>query len=164
MLVCVKHIVVHKRFWHKLNYFLFFWIFEKLFIIICAEISIIIIKLNSEALFTVQFEPQNMPNPWTYGSNSLDTLRLSHKDNNVIFIILYKHYVSNFSGLKNELPKLRFEILLIIQQFVAESIQYYVTLLLEKQKFTCIFTFYIFIERLLHFFKIDIFLVNKLVN
>jgi hypothetical protein len=121
-------------------------------------------KLNSEVFSTVQFEPQNMPNPWTYGSNSLDTLRLSHKDNNVIFIILYKHYVSNFSGLKNELPKLRFEILLIIQQFVAESIQYYVTLLLEKQKFTCIFTFYIFIERLLHFFKIDIFLVNKLVN
>jgi len=63
MLVCVKHIEVHKRFWDKLNYFLFFWIFEKIFII-CAEISIIITKLNSEVFFTVQFEPQNMPNPW----------------------------------------------------------------------------------------------------
>jgi hypothetical protein len=121
MLVCVKHIVVHKRFWHKFYFIIFFWIFKKLFII-CAEISIIIIKLNSEVVFTVQFEPQNMPNPWTYGSNSLDTLRLSHKDNNVIFISLYKHYVSKFSELKNQLPKLRFEILLIIQQFVAKSI------------------------------------------
>jgi hypothetical protein len=74
-----------------------------------------------------------MPNPWTYGSNSLDTLRLSHKDNNIILIILYKHYASKFSELKNQLPKLRFEILLIIQQFVTESIRYYDTLLLEKQ-------------------------------
>jgi hypothetical protein len=105
-----------------------------------------------------------MPNPWTYGSNSLDTLRQSHKDNNVIFIILYKHYVSKFSELKNQLPKLGFEILLIIQQFVDQihSVLQYPTF--GKTKFTCIFIFYIFIERLLHFFKIDIFLVNKLVN
>jgi hypothetical protein len=31
--------------------------------------------------------------------------------------------MSKFSGLKNQLPKLRFEILLIIWQFVAESIR-----------------------------------------
>jgi len=82
--------------------------------------------------------------------------------NFVIFIILYKHYVSKNLELKNQLRKLRFEILLIIQQFVAESIQVLRYPTFEKTKFTCIFIFYIFIERLLHFFKIDIFLVNKL--
>jgi hypothetical protein len=161
MLVCVKHImVVHKQFWHKLNYF-FFLNFWKNIYIICAEISIIIIKLNSEVF--------DCPSLNLKHAKSLDfcqTLRLSHKDNNVIFISLYKHYVSKISELKNQLPKLRFEILLIIQQFVAESIQVLQVLrypTFGKTKFTCIFIFYIFIEPLLHFFKIDIFLVNKLV-
>jgi hypothetical protein len=40
-----------------------------------------------------------------------------------MFIILYKHYLPKISKLKNQLLKLRFEIKLIIQQFVAESIQ-----------------------------------------
>ncbi len=43
------HIVIHEQFHHKLNYFLFCQYFEKLFIT-CAQILIIIIKLNSEIL------------------------------------------------------------------------------------------------------------------
>jgi hypothetical protein len=50
MFYFIRTTVVHKWFWHKLNYFLFCQNFEILFII-CAEIIIIIIiiiKLNSE--------------------------------------------------------------------------------------------------------------------
>jgi len=54
--------------------------------------------------------------------------------NFVIFIILYKHYVSKNLELKNQLRKLRFEILLIIQQFVAESIQVLRYPTFEKKK------------------------------
>jgi hypothetical protein len=42
--------------------------------------------------------------------DSLNTLRLFHKDNKIMFIILYKHYLSKISKLKNQLPKLIIEI------------------------------------------------------
>jgi hypothetical protein len=78
---------VHEWFWHKLNYFLFCQIFEKI-IITCAEIFIIIIKLRI----------------------CLDTLKLSHKHNKNVFIIIYKHYLQKNSELKNQVSKVRFKI------------------------------------------------------
>jgi hypothetical protein len=42
--------------------------------------------------------------------DSLDTHRLSHKGNIVLFIVLYKYYLPKNSDLKNQLSKLRFEI------------------------------------------------------
>jgi hypothetical protein len=42
--------------------------------------------------------------------DSLDTFRLSYKDNKIMFIILYKHYMLKISEFKNQLLKLRFEI------------------------------------------------------
>ncbi len=53
------HIVVHKQFWHKLNYFLYFQIFEKIFFI-CVEILISIIKLNFD-VFDYQVEFSSLP-------------------------------------------------------------------------------------------------------
>jgi hypothetical protein len=88
----------------------FFEIFEKLFVT-PVKILIIIIKLNSEIL-NVGFELQTCQslNPWISVCGSLHTLQLPHKDNKAKFIILYKYYMSKISELKNQLPKLRFEI------------------------------------------------------
>jgi len=36
-----------------------------------------------------------------------------------MFIIIYNHYLLKISELKNQVPKLRFKIYLVIQQFVA---------------------------------------------
>ncbi len=92
----------------KLNYFLFFWNFEKIFTT-CVEISIIFIKLNSEI-----FWPSNLnfklATSRSKECDSLDTFRLSYKDNKIMFIILYKHYMLKISEFKNQLLKLRFEI------------------------------------------------------
>jgi hypothetical protein len=84
---------------HKLNYFLFCWNFEKLFIT-CAKIIIIIIKLNSK-IYNYWI--------WTLDLSILEFIhmRLSHKNNKIVFIILYKPYVSKTSELKNQLPKFK---------------------------------------------------------
>jgi hypothetical protein len=48
-----------------------------------------------------------------------------------VFIILYNHHLPNISELENQVPKLRFKILLIIGQSTAEMVkvlQYYIVL------------------------------------
>jgi hypothetical protein len=42
--------------------------------------------------------------------DSVDTIRLSHKNNKNKFIILYKYYLLSISKIKNQFLKLRFEI------------------------------------------------------
>jgi len=46
--------------------------------------------------------------------------RLFHKIGSTLLIILYNYYLSKFSKLKNQVPKLRYQIYLINQQFVVE--------------------------------------------
>jgi hypothetical protein len=55
----------------------------------------------------MNFKPTNL---WIYEFDSLNTITASHKDNKTMFIIFYKHYLPKISELKNQLPKLRFEI------------------------------------------------------
>jgi hypothetical protein len=40
-----------------------------------------------------------------------------------MFIILYNHYLLKISNLKNQVPKFRFQIQIIIQQFVAKMVK-----------------------------------------
>jgi hypothetical protein len=47
---------------------------------------------------------------WTKECDSPNTPSLSNKDNKILFIVLYKCYLPKISELKNQLPKLRFEI------------------------------------------------------
>jgi hypothetical protein len=67
MLVCCKAYRCTQTVLAEIKLFFIFLNFLKTIYYYLAEISIIIVKLNSEVIFTVQFEPQNMPNPWTYG-------------------------------------------------------------------------------------------------
>ncbi len=92
-------------FWHKLNYFLFCWNFEKIFSI-CAEILIITIKSNFEALQLLGVNlgyTASKSERWV----SLDTIGLYQKDNKAIFIILYKYYLSKISEIKKPTAKMK---------------------------------------------------------
>jgi len=106
-----QYTVVHEQFQHKLNYFLFYQNFEKIFTI-CVKnlIIIIIIKFEIFRLSGLNFRP------------IISRIEEYDKDNKIIFIILYKYYLPKFSELKNQLSKLRFEIQLIILQFVVKSV------------------------------------------
>jgi hypothetical protein len=48
---------------------------------------------------------------------------LFHDVNKSVFIILYNHYLLKISELKNQMPKLRFKILLIIPQSTVEMVK-----------------------------------------
>jgi len=50
-------------------------------------------------------------------------IKLSHNLEETMFIIFYNHYMLKISELKNQMPKLRFKIWLIIGQFDAKSNQ-----------------------------------------
>jgi hypothetical protein len=76
-------IVVHEQFQYKLNYFLFCWKFEIIIIIICAEILIIIIKSNSEILFSGVCT-SDLPLLELKNLTSLDTLKLTIQIFNLI--------------------------------------------------------------------------------
>jgi hypothetical protein len=96
---------IHEWFQHKsISYFV--KILKNTFTT-CAKILIIIIKSNSEMFCLFKFK---LAISQTKECDSLDTLRLFHKDNKILFIVLYKYYVPKKLELKNQLPKLRFEI------------------------------------------------------
>lgn len=85
-----------------------------------AKILIMIIKSNSKVfqLSGLKFKLTTSENK---ECDNLDRLRLSQKDQKSYVIILYKYYLSKFSEIEDQLLKWRFEILLIIHQFVAKS-------------------------------------------
>ncbi len=89
------YIIVCEWFWHKINHFLFCKKFEKKFTT-CAKSLIIIIKSKFEVLqlSSFNFIPTTFS---TEECDSLNTFRLSHKDNKIMFIVLYKYYMLNFS-------------------------------------------------------------------
>jgi hypothetical protein len=85
-------IVPNVPFWHKLNFFLFFQKFEKLFII-CAKI-LINLKVQES-----KFEPQ------TFHDSDLKLeqskhIRLFHNIDKTMFIIFYNHYLPKISNKK----------------------------------------------------------------
>jgi hypothetical protein len=85
-----------------LSFFLFCQKFENLFII-CAKI-LINLKVQLSG-----FELQ------TFNDNDLKLkqfkhIRLLHNIDKTLFIIFYNHYFSKFLELKNQVPKMRFQI------------------------------------------------------
>jgi hypothetical protein len=81
-------------FWHK---FLFSYLskFRKNIYYLCQNFNHYY-KIKFWSISTVQ------PPSWSEGwCGDLDTLRLFHKDNKIMFIILYKYYVLKISELKN---------------------------------------------------------------
>jgi hypothetical protein len=87
---------------HKLNYFLFFQKFVKIFIAF-AKILIMTIKSNSKVfqLSGLNFKPATSKKE----CDNLYTLRLCHKDKKIMFIILYKYYLSKNLKIEDRLMK-----------------------------------------------------------
>jgi predicted small integral membrane protein len=94
--------IVPLPFQHKSNFFHFFKLLKKLFII-CVKI---LIKSKVQLLgFELQIFHNN-----DLRLKQFKHTRLFHKIGSTLFIILYNHYLSKNSKLKNQVPKLRFQI------------------------------------------------------
>ncbi len=97
--------VVHEWFQHKLNYFLFCQKFEKNIYYLCQNFNNYY-KSNSEmfCLSSLNFKLAISRSKECDGRN---TLRLSHNDNKILFIVLYKYYLPKISELKKPIAKVK---------------------------------------------------------
>jgi hypothetical protein len=94
--------IVLLAFQHKLNYYYLFEFLNKYFFI-CAKILI------KSKISLSRFEPHTSKDK-VLTLKWFRPTRLSHNTKYITFIIIYKNYMSKFSELKNQLPKLRFKI------------------------------------------------------
>jgi len=99
---------IHEWFRHKLNYFLFCQNFEKNIYYLCQK-NYNYYKIKSE-MFWLSGLNFRLAISRTGECYSLDTHRLFHKDNKILFIVLNEYYLPKTSEIKNQLSKLRFEI------------------------------------------------------
>jgi hypothetical protein len=81
--------VVHEWFQHKLNYFLFCQKFEKNIYYLCQN-------------FNNYYKNQNLKNSDWSGLNF-------HKDNKIMFIVLYKHYLPKNSELQKPIVQVKIQ-------------------------------------------------------
>jgi len=109
-----KGTIVPLPFRHKLLYIFFGRTFEKLFnifekILIKLKISLLGLNHISARTLLVFKESRHM--------------KLFHNSERQLLITSANHYLPTISELKNQVPKLRFKILLIIQQSIAEMVK-----------------------------------------
>jgi hypothetical protein len=105
MVILNAYIIVPEQFQHKLNYFLFFQIFEIIFII-CVEF---LTKLRIYKISIVKFEWQTLKIK-NLKVKQFKHTSLSHKLKMNVIVIFYNHYLFKMSKCKNQVLKLRFKI------------------------------------------------------
>jgi len=80
------YVIIPLPFWHKLNYFLF-----------CLKVQLL--RFELQTLHDIDFKLSQSKH-----------ITMSHNRSKTLFIIWYNNYLWKFSKLKNQVPKLRFQI------------------------------------------------------